>query len=55
MREKFDVGTVVIVETGVMSGMQLSVESNASAVKSGGNRTMVGCRRQLLVIKSQNK
>lgn len=30
----FYVGTVVIVETGVMSGMQLSVKSNASAVKT---------------------
>lgn len=33
-RERFYVGTVVIVETGVMRGMQLLVESNASAVKT---------------------
>lgn len=34
MREKFYIGTVVIVETGVMCGMQLFVESNASAVET---------------------
>lgn len=34
MREKVYVGTVVIVETGVMCGMQLFVKSNASAVKT---------------------
>lgn len=46
MRERFYVGTVVIVETGVMCGMQLFVASNASAVKKGGNGTTVCCRRQ---------
>lgn len=34
MREKVYVGTVVIVETGVMCGMQLLVDSNASAEKT---------------------
>ena len=46
-REKFYIGTVVIVETGVICGMQLFVKSNASAVKNGGNRTTIGCDRQL--------
>lgn len=34
MREKVYVGTVVIVETGVKCGMQLLVDSNASAEKT---------------------
>lgn len=44
---KFYVGTVVIVETGVMCGMQLFVASNASAVKDGENGT-TSCGRQLV-------
>lgn len=53
MREKFYVGTVVIVETGVMCGMQLFVKSNSSAVKTveTGLRRVAGGN----VLKTKNK
>lgn len=57
MREKFYVGTVVIVETGVMCGMQLFVESNASAVKTvvTGLRWVAGGNFLKNKLKGENK
>lgn len=47
-REQFDVGTVVIVETGADAWNAILSREQYVCCENGGHRTTVGCRRQLL-------